>query len=115
MPRRRLLGLGLLAAALACCPALCGASQQDPHALSSDASSFEGWFIRLVSDGSGTSDGCTERSNGAAASAASAATAAADGGSCAPPASWTVIVGLMPNAPSSWNTSYVSLSVQSSR
>lgn len=112
MPRLCLLAPALLLAALASCPAPCAASQQDPHPLSSDASSFEGWFIRLLTDDSSSSGACEDgrqRSDDGAASADS------DGGSCAPPASWTVIVGLMPNAPASLNTSYVSLAVQSSR
>lgn len=113
MPRRCLLSLALLLAALASRPAPCGASQQDPHPLSSDASSFEGWFIRLLTDASSSAGAC---GGGGQRSGDAAAAAGADGSSCAPPpASWTVIVGLMPNAPASLNTSYVSLAVQSSR
>lgn len=85
------------------------ASEYDPHPAEGATSFFEGWMTRFLVAPAEPHAG--PAAQGSASD--SAATAAAE--APALPASITLIIGGMPNAPPSWNRSLLTMAVQSSR
>ncbi|PRW59897.1 putative tocopherol chloroplastic Q6K7V6 [Chlorella sorokiniana] len=86
------------------------ASEYDPHPAERATSFFEGWMTRLVMPagqhesapgGAAASDGGSSGGSGAAEAPT-------------PPASITLIIGGIPNAPPSWNRTLLTMTVQSS-
>lgn len=86
------------------------ASEYDPHPAEGATSYFEGWMTRFLVAPAEPHAGPAAQGS---ASDSAAATAAAE--APAPPASITLIIGGMPNAPPSWNRSLLTMAVQSSR
>lgn len=100
------------AASLTGWPAL--ASEYDPHPAERATSFFEGWMTRLVmppahlyAAGAGGGAGAAASDGGGGGGGAAEAPT--------PPASVTLIIGGIPNAPSTWNRTLVTMAVQSSR
>lgn len=110
--RQPALLLLLVAASLPGWPAL--ASEYDPHPAERTTSFFEGWMTRLVmppadlnAAGAGWGAGAAASDGGGGSGGAAEAPT--------PPASVTLIIGGIPNAPSTWNRTLVTMAVQSSR